>query len=179
MKLPQVFGCYQPIVGMEECLFSTRLLHNVCAPSSLSPLLYPSSRSHHGFPVANHRVHYHIENCWRQWFALGDPSLCVEGCSVVPSHPRHHLQPLQINSEEVKGPVPHTISLQDTQAPVPIQGVVSLVHFQEDRMEDHLPQVRNLLKQLDLKCGSPCTATRPESVEGVVRGDAGGEAAIE
>ena len=46
-------------------------------------------------------------------------------------------------------------------------------------MEDRLPQGRNLLKQLDLEGGGPRTATCPESVEKVVVGDGGGEAAIE
>ena len=35
------------------------------------------------------------------------------------------------------------------------------------------------MKQLDLKGGGPCTTTHLESVEGVVVGDGGGEAAIE
>ena len=46
-------------------------------------------------------------------------------------------------------------------------------------MEDRLPQGHNLLKQIDLKGGIPRTATRLESVEGVVVGDSDGEAAIE
>ena len=46
-------------------------------------------------------------------------------------------------------------------------------------MEDRLPQGCNLLKQIDLKGGGPRTATRLESVEGVMLGDGGGEAAIE
>ena len=42
-------------------------------------------------------------------------------------------------------------------------------------MENRLPQSRNLLKQLDLNGGGPRTATHPESVEGVVVGDGGGD----
>ena len=42
-----------------------------------------------------------------------------------------------------------------------------------------LPQVRNLLRQFDLEGGGPHTATRLESVEGVVVVDGGGESAIE
>ena len=45
-------------------------------------------------------------------------------------------------------------------------------------MENRLPQGRNLLKHLDLEGGGPCTATHPESVEGVVVGDGGSEAAV-
>ena len=67
--------------------------------------------------------------------------------------------------------MPHAIYLQDTQAPGPIQGVVSFVQVQEDCMEDRLPQGRNLPKQLDLKGGGRRTATYPESVEEVVVGD--------
>ena len=46
-------------------------------------------------------------------------------------------------------------------------------------MEYCLSQVCNLLNQLDLGGGVPRTATHPESVEGIVVGDGGGEAAIE
>ena len=46
-------------------------------------------------------------------------------------------------------------------------------------MDYRLPQVRNLLDQLDLEVGGPCTANHPEPVEGVVVGDGGSEAAVE
>ena len=36
-----------------------------------------------------------------------------------------------------------------------------------------------MINKLDLKGGGPCTATRPESMEGVVVGNGGGEEAIE
>ena len=55
----------------------------------------------------------------------------------------------------------------------------SLCRSRKNRVEYCLPQVRNLLNQLDLRGGGPRTTTRPESVEGVVVGDGGGEAAIE
>ena len=44
----------------------------------------------------------------------------------------------------------HAITLQDNQAPGPVQGILRLVQVQEDCMEELLPQGRNLLKQLDL-----------------------------
>ena len=53
------------------------------------------------------------------------------------------------------------------------------MQVQENFLEDRLPQGLNLLKQLDLEGGGPCTTTRSEYVEGVVVGDGGGEAAIE
>ena len=46
-------------------------------------------------------------------------------------------------------------------------------------MEDLPPQGCNLLKQLEKYSGYPRTATRPESVEEVLVGDGGGEAAID
>ena len=46
-------------------------------------------------------------------------------------------------------------------------------------MEYRLLQGLNLLKQLDLSGGGPCTATCPEYVEEVVIGDGDGEAAID
>ena len=46
-------------------------------------------------------------------------------------------------------------------------------------MEDHLPQGCNLLNNFEFKGGGPRTATHPKSVEEVVVGDGGGEAAIE
>ena len=61
--------------------------------------------------------------------------------------------------------MPYSITLQDTQAPGPVQGIVILVQVQEDRMEDLLPRGYNLMNQLDLKCGCSCTVTYPESVE--------------
>ena len=45
-------------------------------------------------------------------------------------------------------------------------------------MKELLPQGRNLLKQLEIEGDGPRTATCPESVEEVVVGDGGGEAAI-
>ena len=46
-------------------------------------------------------------------------------------------------------------------------------------MKYRLPQGRNLLDQLDLKGGGPCTETRPEAVEKSVVGDGSSEAVIE
>ena len=46
-------------------------------------------------------------------------------------------------------------------------------------MEDRLPQVRNLLNQIELQGGGPRTVTHPESVEEVVVGDGDDKAAIE
>ena len=46
-------------------------------------------------------------------------------------------------------------------------------------MDYRLPQGHNLLDKIDLEGGGPCTATRPEAVEGVVIGHGGGEAAVE
>ena len=46
-------------------------------------------------------------------------------------------------------------------------------------MDYRLPQVRNLMEQLDLEGGCPRTATRLEDVEGFMVVDRGGEAAIE
>ena len=55
----------------------------------------------------------------------------------------------------------------------------SLCRSRKNRVEYCLSQVCNLLNQLDLGGGVPRTATHPESVEGIVVGDGGGEAAIE
>ena len=49
---------------------------------------------------------------------------------------------LPILVEEAEGPGPHTISLQDVQAPVPVKGIICLVQVQEDRMEYRLPQTK-------------------------------------
>ena len=54
---------------------------------------------HQGFPVADYRVHRHIEDGGQQWVALCDTSLSAEGFSVVPSHLCHHLNPLPITAE--------------------------------------------------------------------------------
>ena len=81
--------------------------------------------------------------------------------------------------EEAKGPGPHAISLQYTQAPGPSQGVVIFLQVQEDCIYYQLFQGRNLPKQFDLEGVSPCTATCPEPGQEVVVGDGGGEAVIE
>ena len=133
---------------------------------------------HQVFLVADHCVHHHIEYFGQKWVALSDASLSEEGLSGVPSRPCHHLQPLAIPAEEAEGPGPHTISLHDVLAPGPVQGTVCLVQVQEDNTEHRLPQVRNLMEQIDLEGGGPRTATCPEPVEGVVLGDGGGDAAI-
>ena len=111
--------------------------------------------------MATHCVYHHIENGGQQWVALGHPSLSTEGYTVVPSRPFHHPQPHPTLPEEAKGPGPHNITLQDTQAPRHVQGIVSLVQVQEDRMEDRLPQGRNLLNHLEIEDGGTCTATLP------------------
>ena len=129
--------------------------------------------------MTNHGVYHHIENGGRRWVALGNPYLSAEGCSILPSRPRNHIQPHPILLEEANGPGPHVTTLQDTHASGPVQGIVSLVQVQDDRTEDHLPQGRNLMNQLDLKGGGTHTANRPESVEEFVVGDGGGEAAID
>ena len=86
---------------------------------------------------------------------------------------------LPIPAEEAEVPGTHTIYLQDVQAPGPVQCIVYLLQVQEDCMDHCLPQGRNLMEQLELKGGGPCTATCLEPVEGVVVGDGGVKAAIE
>ena len=129
--------------------------------------------------MANHHVYYNIENCGRQWIALVHPYFSTEVCTVVPSRPRHHTQPRPIQLEELKGRGTHAITLQYTQAPGPVQRIISLLQVQEDRVEDLLHQGFNLLKQLELKGGGPCTATCPESMEEVLVSDVDGEVAID
>ena len=128
--------------------------------------------------MAYHRAHHHIEYGRHQWVPLCHSSLSVEGFSVVFSCPLHHLKPLPISAEESEVPRPHAISLQDVQAPVPVQCTVCLVQVQEDCVDYRLPHGRNLMEQLDIEGGGPRTATCSESIEGVVEFNGGGEAAI-
>ena len=154
LKPSRVCGCYHPIVSIEKFRLHCQPLVSLLRPSSaivsvpdrptcrLFPVsIIPASISplpllHHRFLVVNHCVHHHIENSGQQWVAMGDPSLSAEGCSVVPSCPRHRLQPHPIPLEEAKDPGPHAISLQNTQAPGPVQGAVIFVQVQEDCTED-------------------------------------------
>ena len=103
----------------------------------------------------------------------------MEGLSQVPPHPRHHLEPLPVPAEEVEGPGTHAISLQDLQAPGPVQGVVRLVQVQKDRVKYLLHHGHNLLEQFDLEGGGTRTSTRLEPMKRVFVGDGGGEVAIE
>ena len=98
------------------------------------------------FPVADHHIHCHIEDCGRQWVALSNASLSAEAFSVLTSRLHHHLQTLPIPMEEAEGPGPHTIFLQDFHSPGPFQENVCLVQVQEDSMDNRLPQGRNLLE---------------------------------
>ena len=95
-----------------------RRRHRCCPPPPARPFI------HQGLLVVDHRVHHHIEYGGRQYITLFDASLSSEGFSIVPSCPCHHLNPLPIPAEEAEGPGPHTIYLQDVQAPVPVQGIV-------------------------------------------------------
>ena len=47
-----------------------------------------------------HRAHHHIEDGGLEWIPLCDASLSVEGLSIVPSCPHHHLNPLPITAKE-------------------------------------------------------------------------------
>ena len=91
--------------------------------ANFSPLPLFPFRHQQGFPVANHRIYNHIENGGWQCVSLSNPSLSAEGCSLLPSRSRHHLQPCPILLQEAKVPRFHTITLQDTQALGPIQGI--------------------------------------------------------
>ena len=124
-----------------------RLRHISFVIAAISPLPF----RHQGFPVANHRFHHHIEDGGQHWVALDDAYLSAEGFSVLPSCLCHHLQPIPVPVEEVNGPRPNAISLQDIQALGPVQVIVSLVQFHEDCMDYRLLQGRNLLDQIDLE----------------------------
>ena len=119
--------------------------------ASLASLLFLKFRHQKGFPVVNHCVHNHIENGLQQWVALGDPPLSAEGCSVVLSRLHHHLQPLPVTSEEAKGPGTCAITLQDTQVPGPVQGILCHEHVQEYCTEDLFYKGLNLLSSMYLQ----------------------------
>ena len=74
--------------------------------------------------MADYLFPHHIEDGGRKWVALSDASISAEGLSVVPSFLHHHLKPLPIPAEEAEDPGTHTISLQDVQAPIPVQGIL-------------------------------------------------------
>ena len=99
----------------------------------------PSSLLHQLLLVAYHCIHHHIEYGGIQWFYLRHTSLSAEGLSIVPSHPRHHMEYLPIPAEEAEVPGTHAICLQDIQEPGPVQGIVHLVQVQENFMRDLLP----------------------------------------
>ena len=131
-------------------------------------------------PVTDHYVHHHIEYGGQKRLPLRHTSISAKELYVVkPPRPRYHLNSFPIPAEEAEGPVPHTIFLQDVQAPGPVKCIVCLVQVQGYHMEDCLPHVHNLLKQFDLKGGSTRTATLPKPMEGFMVGDGGGEAEIE
>ena len=85
-------------------------------------------------------------------------------------------RPVTVEESEVPGT--HDISLQDLQAPGPVQVIVCIVQVQIYCVGGRFPHGRNLLKHSDLKGCGPHAASRPEPMEGVVLGNGGSETAI-
>merc|ERR1711966_422027 len=67
---------------------------------------------------------------------------------------------------------PHPAVLQDAEAAAPIHGIVRLAQIQEEAIERALFDVGKLLDELGLHNPGAAPPFLPESVEGVVEGDA-------
>ena len=57
----------------------------------------------------------------------------------LPSRPCHHRGFAAVRPQQPSYPLSHPISLQDFQAPGPVQGVIRLGQFQEDHVQYFLP----------------------------------------
>ena len=86
----------------------------------------------------HHCVHHYIENFREHRAPLSHPPKTLELFSVISARVRHHYQYVPIGTEDTEIPRPHSVTLQDIQAYVPVKGV-SLVKFQKYILQDLLP----------------------------------------
>ena len=126
-----------------------------------TPALLLCALYHHHHPVSNHCIHHHIEYSGGERISLNHSTISLKCLPVVAACPCHHCQPPTIRLKEPIGLGAQAVTIQDLNAPGPLQGVVRLVQVQGDHVQDLLPQ---LLKHLGLEDGGTYAATRPKYV---------------
>ena len=62
----------------------------------------------------------------------------------------------------------HYIYIEDTETPVPVQGIIKLVQTQENIIKDLLPNGLQILEQIVLKGGGPSSMDGLEPMKGVM-----------
>ena len=102
----------------------------------------------------------------------------LQGGSEVPSIIRYHLQPSPLCPQDPEHPGTHAASHQDIKAPIPVQGVIRLLEFQEYCAEDRITHGRHMLDQLSLEGGGPYTTYRPENMQVVMLVDCHGQTLV-
>ena len=68
----------------------------------------------------------------------------------------YHGEPFLVHLEYPDLLGDHSVDCQDVDTPVPVQGVVQLMEFQEDLIDNLLLHCRQILEQLGFKGVSPC-----------------------
>ena len=107
-----------------------------------TPVMTTRALYHHLNPVPHHRTHHHVEDGGGQWVPLCHPPESLECLPVVSSQSHDHLQTTPVRTEDPESLIPHTISLQDFQASIPVQGVIRLVQAHKYHVQDLLLQGR-------------------------------------
>ena len=90
---------------------------------------------------------------------------------IISDRLRRHLDPKPVCPQNAEGPGPHYITHQDIKTAIPVQGIIVLLQVKEYGMEDSLPHGNDLLKQLCLDGGGPCSSTRSKSMQSVLELD--------
>ena len=72
-----------------------------------------------------------------------------------------HLDPDPVCLQNAERPRTHSMPRQDIKTAVRVQGVVGILQVEEYVIEDRLPHGYELMKQLCLKVGGPCSSPLP------------------
>ena len=84
------------------------------------------------------------------------PVEVLERGSIITFGLSYHGEPFPVRPEYPDILGYHSVDCQNVETPVPVQGVVQLMEFQEDLIDNLLLHCRQILEQLGFKGVSPC-----------------------
>ena len=96
------------------------------------------------------------------------PPVPFAGIPVIDAHYLHYDEAAPIPEEQAEGPDPHTIPYEDIYTYLLTQGVVSLTEIEKYLIYYLLPHGCQILEQLGLEGGGPCSSTLSEAMEGIM-----------
>ena len=79
-----------------------------------------------------------------------------------------HCEAVPISSQEKKLPWSYVVFSEDGEADISVLGSLCLVNVEEYFIKYHLPNIRQLLRQLGFKGGGPCASSCAELMESVM-----------